>query len=74
VTADSDRGDAGAVKVGSLSKKFDVIVDPYFPRKLSLLADVEVASLRVVMCMHLMCRCRPHLRSSVLKTSCLARA
>jgi len=36
VTADSDRGDAGAVKVGSLSKKFDVIVDPYFPRQLVL--------------------------------------
>jgi hypothetical protein len=36
VTADSDRGEAGAVKVGSLSKKFDVIVDPYFPRQLVL--------------------------------------
>jgi hypothetical protein len=36
VTADSDRGDAGAVKVGSLSKKFDVMVDPYFPRNLLL--------------------------------------
>ena len=36
VTADSDRGDAGAVKVGSLSKKFDIIVDPYFPRDLVL--------------------------------------
>jgi hypothetical protein len=36
VTADSDKGDAGAVKVGSLSKKFDVIVDPYFPRNLVL--------------------------------------
>ena len=36
VSADSDRGDAGAVKVGSLSKKFDVIVDPYFPRNLVL--------------------------------------
>ena len=36
VTADSDRGDAGAVKVGSLSKKFDIIVDPYFPRNLIL--------------------------------------
>jgi hypothetical protein len=36
VTADSDRGDAGAVKVGSLSKKFDVLVDPYFPRNLIL--------------------------------------
>ncbi len=36
VTADSDRGDAGAVKVGSLSKKFDILVDPYFPRELIL--------------------------------------
>jgi len=36
VTADSDRGDIGSVKVGSLSKKFDVIVDPYFPRNLLL--------------------------------------
>ena len=36
VSADSDRGDAGAVKVGSLSKKFDVLVDPYFPRNLIL--------------------------------------
>ena len=36
VTADSDRGDAGAVKVGSLSKKFDILVDPYFPRQLVL--------------------------------------
>jgi hypothetical protein len=36
VTADSDRGDIGAVKVGSLSKKFDVLVDPYFPRNIVL--------------------------------------
>jgi len=36
VTADSDRGEAGALKVGSLSKKFDVIVDPYFPRNIIL--------------------------------------
>ena len=33
VTADADRGDIGAVKVGALSRKFDVIVDPYFPRQ-----------------------------------------
>ena len=32
VTADADKGDIGAVKVGSLSRKFDVMVDPYFPR------------------------------------------
>jgi hypothetical protein len=32
VTADADKGEIGAVKVGSLSRKFDVMVDPYFPR------------------------------------------
>jgi hypothetical protein len=32
VTADADKGDIGAVKVGSLNRKFDCIVDPYFPR------------------------------------------
>jgi hypothetical protein len=32
VTADADKGEIGAQKVGSLSRKFDVIVDPYFPR------------------------------------------
>ena len=32
ITADADKGDIGAVKSGSLSRKFDVIVDPYFPR------------------------------------------
>ena len=32
VTADADKGQIGAVKVGALSRKFDVIVDPYFPR------------------------------------------
>ena len=36
VTADADRGDIGAVKVGALSKKFDVMVDPYFPRNIVL--------------------------------------
>jgi hypothetical protein len=36
VTADADRGDAGAVKVGSLSKKFDIMVDPYFMRNIIL--------------------------------------
>ena len=36
VTADADKGDIGAVKVGSLSRKFDVIVDPYFPRNVLL--------------------------------------
>ena len=36
VTADSDRGTIGAVKVGALSRKFDVYVDPYFPRNVVL--------------------------------------
>ena len=36
VTADSDRGTVGAVNVGSLSKKWDVYVDPYFPRNVIL--------------------------------------
>jgi hypothetical protein len=36
VTADDDKGSIGSVKVGSLSKKFDVMVDPYFPRSLIL--------------------------------------
>ena len=36
VTADADRGTAGAVNVGSISKKFDVYVDPYFPRNVVL--------------------------------------
>ena len=36
VTADADRGTVGAVKVGAMSKKFDVYVDPYFPRNLIL--------------------------------------
>ncbi len=36
VTHDADRGEVGAVRVGSLSKKFDVYVDPYFPRNVVL--------------------------------------
>ncbi len=36
VTHDADRGDIGAVKVGSLSRKFDVYVDPYFLRNVIL--------------------------------------
>jgi len=36
VTADADKGEIGAVNVGSLSRKFDVIVDPYFPRQVIL--------------------------------------
>ena len=37
VTADDETGSIGAVKVGSLTKKFDVMVDPYFPRTLILI-------------------------------------
>ena len=40
VTADSDRGDIGAVKAGSLNRKFDVIVDPYFPRNVVLVGRI----------------------------------
>ncbi len=36
VTADDSKGEVGAVNVGSLSKKWDVIVDPYFPRNVVL--------------------------------------
>jgi hypothetical protein len=36
VTVDSDNGSAGAVKVGSVSKKWDIYIDPYFPRNLCL--------------------------------------
>ena len=36
VTHDDDRGTIGTVKVGNLSKKWDVYVDPYFPRNVVL--------------------------------------
>ena len=36
VTHDDEKGSIGALKVGSLSKKFDVIVDPYFLRNVIL--------------------------------------
>jgi hypothetical protein len=36
VTADDETGSIGAVKVGSLTKKFDIYVDPYFPRTVIL--------------------------------------
>ena len=36
VTADSDKGTVGAVKIGALSSKFEVYVDPYFPRNVVL--------------------------------------
>jgi len=35
-TADENKGTAGAVSVGSISKKWEVYVDPYFPRNLLL--------------------------------------
>jgi hypothetical protein len=35
-TADENRGTAGAVKIGQLSKKLDIYVDPYFPRNVVL--------------------------------------
>jgi len=36
VTHDDEKGSVGALKTGSLSKKFDVIVDPYFLRNVIL--------------------------------------
>ena len=36
VTADDKKGQAGAVQVGTLNNKWDVHVDPYFPRNLVL--------------------------------------
>ena len=37
VTHDDGKGDVGAVKSGQLSKKWDVFVDPYFPRNVILI-------------------------------------
>jgi len=37
VTHDDEKGSIGALRVGSLSKKFDVIVDPYFLRNVLLI-------------------------------------
>tara|TARA_B100000900_G_scaffold182584_1_gene154903 strand:+ start:271 stop:2082 length:1812 start_codon:yes stop_codon:yes gene_type:complete len=37
VTADDERGNIGAVRVGALTKKFDVYVDPYFLRNVILI-------------------------------------
>ena len=36
VTHDDEKGSVGALRVGALSKKFDVIVDPYFLRNVIL--------------------------------------
>ena len=36
VTADGEVGQAGAMKIGAISKKWDVYVDPYFPRNVVL--------------------------------------
>jgi hypothetical protein len=38
ITGDEAKGVVGAVKTGSLSKKWDVFVDPYFPRNVVLVA------------------------------------
>ena len=37
ITHDENKGDIGAVKAGSLSRKWDVWVDPYFPRNVILI-------------------------------------
>ena len=39
VTHDDTKGSAGAVKTGEISKKFDIYVDPYFPRNLILVGS-----------------------------------
>jgi len=36
VTADDNKGSVGAVNAGSISKKWDIWVDPYFPRNVIL--------------------------------------
>ena len=36
ITVDADRGTAGAQKIGQVSKKWDVYIDPYFPRNVIL--------------------------------------
>jgi hypothetical protein len=36
VTHDENKGTVGAINVGQISKKFDLYVDPYFPRNLVL--------------------------------------
>jgi len=36
ITGDADKGTVGAVNAGSISKKWDVWVDPYFPRNVIL--------------------------------------
>jgi hypothetical protein len=36
ITADDSKGTVGAVQTGSISKKWDVYVDPYFPRNVVL--------------------------------------
>jgi hypothetical protein len=36
VSLDDDKGTVGAVKTGAISKKWDVYVDPYFPRNVIL--------------------------------------
>jgi len=48
VTADADRGTVGAINVGSISKKWDLWVDPYFIRNLLLVGpdDLRYRGLR----------------------------
>ena len=36
LTVDDNKGTVGAVKAGSISKKWDVYIDPYFPRNIVL--------------------------------------
>ena len=68
-----ETGSIGAVQVGSLSKKFDVIVDPYFLRNVILVGRRGSASLKAVMCMHHTYHSRPLQQSSDQKTSYHAR-
>ena len=44
VTHDDERGAAGTKQVGTLSKRYDVYVDPYFPRNLILVGRRVVPS------------------------------
>ena len=39
VTGDTDRGTVGTIKTGSLSKKWDIYVDPYFLRNVVLIGS-----------------------------------
>ena len=69
VTHDDEKGSIGALRVGSLSKKFDVIVDPYFLRNVSSLVVAVLASLKAATSTHLTCHYRLPQQSSDQKTS-----